>query len=145
MAFYINKYCPIMPRHCNTISKMILATNKPPARFFYQALVKYLVKTILGNFWSNLSPKVKISRGCIFSRVQPFYERAVSDLDRSMHRSRSMSRLLTAHSWKGRSQLKIRPLVCFPLPNIYILAKHFWERPESTRGCLLYTSPSPRD
>jgi hypothetical protein len=27
------------------------------------------------------------SRGCIFSRVRPFYERAVSDLDRSMHRS----------------------------------------------------------
>ena len=26
-------------------------------------------------------------RGCIFSRVRPFYERAVSDLDRSMHRS----------------------------------------------------------
>ncbi len=27
------------------------------------------------------------SRGRIFSRVRPFYERAVSDLDRSMHRS----------------------------------------------------------
>ncbi len=25
--------------------------------------------------------------GCIFSHVRPFYERAVSDLDRSMHRS----------------------------------------------------------
>jgi hypothetical protein len=27
------------------------------------------------------------SRGRIFSHVRPFYERAVSDLDRSMHRS----------------------------------------------------------
>jgi hypothetical protein len=27
------------------------------------------------------------NRGRIFSRVQPFYERAVSNLDRSMHRS----------------------------------------------------------
>jgi hypothetical protein len=26
-------------------------------------------------------------RGRIFSRVRPFYERAVSNLDRSMHRS----------------------------------------------------------
>ncbi len=30
---------------------------------------------------------VKGSRGCIFSHVRPFYERAVSDLDRSMYRS----------------------------------------------------------
>ncbi len=27
------------------------------------------------------------SRGCILSHVRPFYERAVSNLDRSMHRS----------------------------------------------------------
>jgi len=27
------------------------------------------------------------ARGCIFSHVQPFYERVVSDLDRPMHRS----------------------------------------------------------
>ena len=28
-----------------------------------------------------------MTRGCIFSCVWPFYERAVSDLDRSIHRS----------------------------------------------------------
>ncbi len=41
-------------------------------------------------------------RGRIFSRVQPLYEQAVSDLD--------LSRLLTARSQNGRIRLKIRPL-----------------------------------
>jgi len=36
----------------------------------------------------NLCPGIqKTTRGRILSRVRPFYERAVSDLDRSMHRS----------------------------------------------------------
>jgi hypothetical protein len=36
-----------------------------------------------------------VARGCIFSRVRPFYECAVSDLDRYMHRSLWV---LVAHS-----------------------------------------------
>ncbi len=44
----------------------------------------------------------------IFSRVRPFYEQAVSDLDRSMHRSLWS---LKAYSKKGCTQLKKRPLI----------------------------------
>jgi hypothetical protein len=44
-----------------------------------------------------LTPRVRI-----FSRVGPFYERAVNDLD--------LSRSLTACSQNGRTPLKIRPL-----------------------------------
>ncbi len=42
-------------------------------------------------------------RGGIFSRVRPFYERAVSDLD--------LSRSPTAQSQNGRTRLKMRPLL----------------------------------
>jgi hypothetical protein len=44
-------------------------------------------------FWSvshqqlSVGNSFEVNRGRIFSRLQPFYERAVSDLDRSMHRS----------------------------------------------------------
>jgi hypothetical protein len=49
------------------------------------------------NFCNKLecSPLVSLSRGRIFSHVRPFYERAVSDLDRPMHRSLWV---LVAHS-----------------------------------------------
>ncbi len=46
--------------------------------------------------------KWKVTWGRIFSRVQPFCEYAVSDLD--------PSGLLYAHSQNGRTQLKIQPL-----------------------------------
>ncbi len=36
-----------------------------------------------------------VTWGCIFSHVRPFYERALSNLDRSMHRS---LRVLVVHS-----------------------------------------------
>ncbi len=48
--------------------------------------------------FSKTAPKfdqIQRSRGCIFSHVRPFYERAVSNLDRSMHRS---LRVLITHS-----------------------------------------------
>ncbi len=57
---------------------------------------------LLGRKSANISYN---SRGCIFSRVWPFYKQAVSELDRFMHRPR----LLTSHSQKGRTQLKIQP------------------------------------
>jgi hypothetical protein len=44
-------------------------------------------------FWSvshkqlSVGNSFEVNRGRIFSRLRPFYERAVSDLDRSMHRS----------------------------------------------------------
>jgi hypothetical protein len=37
--------------------------------------------------FSLLKYMLRMARGCIFSRVRPLYEQAVSDLDRSMHRS----------------------------------------------------------
>jgi hypothetical protein len=44
---------------------------------------------LLGNFKHRQGwvPFSEVFRGRIFSRVQPFYEQAVSDLDRSMNRS----------------------------------------------------------
>ncbi len=50
-----------------------------------------------------------LSRGCIFSRVRPFYERAVSDLTHR-HLCIGLSRSLTGHSKKAHTQLKIWPL-----------------------------------
>jgi hypothetical protein len=42
----------------------------------------------LGNYFFRKSTKTLfVNKGRIFSRVQPFYERAMSNLDRSMHRS----------------------------------------------------------
>jgi hypothetical protein len=49
------------------------------------------VAAYVSNSWpcplSNWSKWTKIVRGKIYSLVRPFYERAVGDLDRSMHRS----------------------------------------------------------
>ncbi len=39
------------------------------------------------------------SWGHIFSHVRPFYERAVSNLDRPMHRSLSLGHSRLAHRW----------------------------------------------
>jgi len=44
------------------------------------------------HFWQHINiccllNNIIATRGRIFSRVRPFYEQAVSDLDRSMHRS----------------------------------------------------------
>jgi hypothetical protein len=51
--------------------------------------VMTLISMTLGTMnYSRLNQApVSVARGRIFSRVQPFYEQAVSDLDRSMHRS----------------------------------------------------------
>ncbi len=38
-----------------------------------------------------------LSRGCILSYVRPSYERAVSNLDRSMHISMGLGRSLLVH------------------------------------------------
>jgi hypothetical protein len=65
-------------------------------KYFEAGLTKFKSSKILLNKFSHgfLATTMQCtrcdshldSRGRIFSRVQPFYERAVSDLDRSMHR-----------------------------------------------------------
>ncbi len=78
--------------------------------------VPMLPKFVVNGFRTN------VSWGHNFSCVRPFHERAGSNLDRSMHRSRFGSRSLTAHSFKGHTWLKIQPLITLlgSLSGIYL-------------------------
>jgi hypothetical protein len=48
---------------------------------------KKILLLLLRRFDNKQYQPILDARGCIFSHVRPFYEQAVSDLDRSMHRS----------------------------------------------------------
>jgi hypothetical protein len=54
--------------------------------FLEQLLVPGKSRPSVKGWVINLENKI-LSRGRIYSHVRPFHERAVSDLDRSMHRS----------------------------------------------------------
>ncbi len=69
----LQRFCPWLP------SKLLL--------LFASMSLTFHVGTLFVNIRLVIRKLGKQSRGHIFSRVRPFYERALSDLDRSMHRS----------------------------------------------------------